>query len=598
MKKRRKVRNKGLGRISKAMLFFLIFSFFVPYLPCAFAADQIPAVGGAVVSATTMDERLKQIITVEYKDADLGSVLRSLALTYRLNLLTGPDIKGKVTINLQEITVEKALEVILKANGLLYSLKDGVIYVTSGDLTLVDTQTEVIQLKYLTATQAQNMTKKLLSVKGDMKINETANNIIITDLSENIAKINNLIKEVDTAPKQVLIEAKILDITSSDLRAIGVTYNVDYQPAGSTKGLFSRKTKFQEELDTTVSLAEESTSLSGGQITLNTLALKGVTLQATLDALVRDGKATLLASPSIAVINGQEARIVIGERFPYKERTQTTSGTTETTKFVDIGTSLKVNPQINDDGYITLSLHPEVSSLVSALDAGPRVATREADTTVRIKAGETLVIGGLIRQTDNRSEDKIPVLGDIPILGHLFKRSERDVQQTELAVFITPKILFSDDERKRLGRKKGNDSNIFIDTTAGLNMVDHIFSQAAHLEKGDGIESVRKNDDFRAEQAKGQYELVYDQFSDSERAPEAKYRIGMIEWRNEKDYKKAKNTFSTLMSDYPDSPWAEKAQKAYEQMNRELVNARDQADAVMKALEEKRGKYSNNFNKT
>lgn len=548
----------------------------------------------ASIGTSSIEDRMQQIITVEYKDADLGSVLRSLALTYRLNLLTGPDVKGKVTINLQEITVEKALQAILKANGLVYSVQDGVIYVTGGDPSLVDVQTEVIQLKYLTATQAQNMTRKLLSAKGDMKINETSNNMILTDYSENILKIKNLVAQVDTAPKQVLIEAKILDITSSDLRALGITYNFDYAPAGDIKGLFDRGTRFQEELDASVSLDEQSTSITGGQITLNALTLKGVTLEATLDALIRDGKAHLLASPSIAVINGQEARIVIGERFPYKERTQTTSGTTETTKFVDIGTSLKVNPQINDDGYITLSLHPEVSSLVTALDAGPRVATREADTTVRIKEGETLVIGGLIRQQDNRSVDKIPILGDIPILGYLFRRSEQDVQQTELAVFITPRILFSREEREKLGRKKAQDQSIMlIDTDAELNIVEKLFSQAVSLENGAGIESVRKNADFRMTQALVQYELIYKQFPDSQRAAEAKYRIGMAEWKYFRDHKKAKNTFSALLSDYPKSRWSDQATAAYERIDRELVDARDKADEAMRELENKQRRKKN-----
>ncbi len=559
----------------------------------AFAVEQPGALAGAGASSgpTTMEDRMQQIITVEYKDADLVSVLRSLALTYRLNLLTGPDIKGKVTINLQEITVEKALEAILKANGLLYSLREGVIYVTSGDPSLVDTKTEVVQLKYLTATQAQNMSRKMLSPKGDMKINETANNMIVTDLEENITKIRALIDEVDTAPRQVLIEAKILDITSTDLRSLGVTYNFDYQPAGVDAlagGLFDRKTGFAETLSTSVALPSQS-SLSTGQITLNALTLKGFTLDATIDALVRDGKAHLLASPSIAVISGQEARIVIGERFPYKERTQTTSGTTETTKFVDIGTSLKVNPQINDDGYITMSLHPEVSSLTEALDAGPRVATREADTTVRVKEGETLVIGGLIRQKDNSTIDKVPFLGDIPYIGRLFSRVSSDSEQIELAVFITPRILYSREERNKLGRKNQAEekSSMLIDQSSELIMVNQIYGHAYDMETSKGIASVRKDEGSRMTQAMSQYELIYRQFPDSERAPEAKYRIGMIQWTYEKDYKKAKNTFSTLMSDYPKSKWAEQARNAYEQMDRQMVEARDQADEAMKALEDK-----------
>jgi type II secretory pathway component GspD/PulD (secretin) len=407
----------------------------------------------------------------------------------------------------------------------------------------------------------------MLSSKGDMKINETANNIIITDYRENIDKIRGLIEQTDTAPKQVLIEAKIIDITSSDLKALGVTYNFDYTP--NKGGLFDRSTKFQEELDSTVTLAEQSSSLSGGQLLVNTLTLKGLTLDATIDALVRDGKANLLASPSIAVLNGQEARIVIGERFPYKERTQTTSGTTETTKFVDIGTSLKVNPQINEDGYITLSLHPEVSSLQEALDAGPRITTREADTTVRIKEGETLVIGGLISQTDNRSHDKIPLLGDIPILKYLFSRSERDIQQKELAVFITPRILFSHEEQK----------------TANLSAVYKIFDSARALEENQGVESVRKDKQFRMAQAVSRYEMIFNQFPDSEKAPEAKYRVGWIQWNHLKDYKAAKNTFSTLITEYPLSSWANEARKSYELLDQELLKARFQADEAMQKLE-------------
>jgi len=568
--------------MKKSISLFIALAFLLAQT--AFAVEQPGGIVGASSGASTMEERMQQIITVEYKDADLVSVLRSLALTYRLNLLTGPDIKGKVTINLQEITVEKALEAILKANGLLYSLKEGVIYVTSGDPSLVDTKTEVIQLKYLTATQAQNMSRKMLSPKGDMKINESANNMIVTDFEDNIGKIRKLIEEVDTAPKQVLIEAKILDISSSDLKSLGVTWNVDYSPGG---GLFGRDSRVAEELNAGVSLPTTSSSLTSGQMVLTALSVKGATLTATIDALVRDGKAHLLASPSIAVINGQEARIVIGERFPYKERTQTTSGTTETTKFVDIGTSLKVNPQINDDGYITLSLHPEVSSLVSALDAGPRVATREADTTVRIKEGETLVIGGLIRQTDNQTIDRIPILGSIPIFGRLFSRVDKDVEQTELAVFITPRILFSREERKKLGRKKSEEeATMLVDSTAGASFVGKLFEQSENLEKNAGIESFRKDGDYRMAQAMGQYELIYRQFPDSERAPEAKYRIGMVEWKYQRDYKKAKNTFSTLMTDYPKSKWAEQARIAYDDMDRELVGAREQADAVMKSVEE------------
>jgi len=567
---------------SKKGLWIVFFVCFLGNLTLACAAEPLipnKTVGG--VSA--MEERLQQMITVEYKNADLSNVLRSLATTYRINLLTGPDIKGKVTINLQEITVEKALEAILKASGLNYSKKDGVIYISAGDPSLVDIATEVIQLKYLTATQAQNITRKMLSNKGDMKINEAANNVIVSDYQENIDKIKKLLNQADLAPKQVLIEAKILDIDSKDLEAIGVAWSADYTPG---KGLFDRDTKFSESLKTTTSMGSTLTStIPGGQFGSNlfdtpssdskpiTLALNGVTIKARIDALVRDNKAHLLASPSIAVINGQEARIIIGERFPYKETTATSTGTIETTKFVDIGVSLKVSPQINDDGYITLGVHPEVSSLKEARPDGPYITTREADTTVRIKEGETLVIGGLIRQADNRTVDKVPILGDIPIFGSLFSRKAIDVQQTELAVFITPRILYSREEQEALGRKVWDAENKYtlLDKTASLSMVQKIFDMATALEKGTGVESVRKNSEFRNSQAISQYELIYKQFPDSERAPEAKYRVGLIQWHGLKEFKEAKNTFSTLILDHPFSPWAEKAKQAHSEISAQLL---------------------------
>ena len=537
----------------------------------------VVAQGSAEAAKASMDEleeRLKQIITLEYKDADLSSVLRSLAWTYKLNIVTSPDIKGKVSINLQNISVESALQAILTINGLVYSKRDGVVYISSGDTSVVEIKTEVIGLKYLTATQAQNLTKKILSGKGDIKINESANNMIVTDYAANIAKILELIGKVDTAPKQVLIEAKIVDISSTDLRALGVKYSADYKPGS---GLFGRDSLVSEEFKSEVNLASASTSLTGGQYSITALTLKGISIGATLDALVKDGKAHLLASPSIATLNGQEARIVIGERFPFKERTQTTSGTTETTKFVDIGTTLKVNPQINDDGYITLTVHPEVSSLKQSLDAGPRITTREADTTVRIKEGETLVIGGLIKQSDDSSVDKVPYLGDIPFFGNMFKRSQVDKEQQELAVFITPRILFSREEQMNLGKKKEDmiDSSLLIDQTSTLSVVERIFEKADAMDHGVGFESLRKDEQFRKSQALSHYEVIYREFPESKRAPESKYLAAVMQMDYYKDLKKARTLLASLISDYPRSPFAEKAKILYKEIEKQESKEKD-----------------------
>lgn len=531
---------------------FLI-GLFVAGSPCL--AEEEPATG-----VEFMEERLKEKISLDYKDTDLNSVLRSIAWTYGLNLVTSPDVKGKVTISLQDVTIEEALDAILTINGLAYTRRKNIIFIAPGDPRMVEIKSEVIFLKYIAAGEAQNLLRKILSPKGDMKINELANSLIVTDFPGNIAKLKELLKKIDLAPIQVLIEAKIVDITSTDLRAMGVKWDADYSPG---HGIFDRSTKYSERLKGTIDMAEQSGSLSGGQLSLNTLTLKNLTVTATIDALVKDGKAHLLANPSIAVLNGQEARIIIGERYPYKERTQTATGTTETTKFVDIGTTLRVTPQVNKDGYITMRVHPEVSSLYASLDAGPRITTREADTTVRVKEGETLVIGGLIKQKDNRSREKIPILGDIPIIGFLFSRSERDMEQKELAVFITPRILRSKEEMELLSKKEVAKEKVYVtlDKTAHLSIVARLFEKAHKLDKGYGVESRRKDKQFRKTQSLSLFEHIFTEFPDSEKAPEAKFRAGMIYYKYLKDYQKVKEVFSRLISDYPESSFATKAER-------------------------------------
>ena len=191
-------------------LFFISFSLIGPSAPMAAEADWKPVfteAGPNLLSEenSEMSDNLKKLINLDYKDADLSSVLRSMAWTYKLNIVTGSDIKGKVSINLQNIPVEEALKAILTINGLVYSRRGGVIYISAGDTSVVEIKTEVIQLKYLAAAQAQNLSRSILSSKGDMKINESASSLIVTDYAENIEKVRELIRQLDVAPQQVFI---------------------------------------------------------------------------------------------------------------------------------------------------------------------------------------------------------------------------------------------------------------------------------------------------------------------------------------------------------------------------------------------------------
>ncbi len=532
-----------------------LLSVFLLANPLASAQEQ------KIMSTTgTMDD---QLVTLDYRDADLSNVLRSLSYSYALNLVTSTDVKGKVTINLQDVTVDEALDALLSANNLTFTRKGNIIYINPAQTKeeKQSTVNKMVRLNYTQPADAQNLIRKVLSEIGDIRIDDTTSTLVITDYQENIDIVMDLLKDIDTPPQQVLIEAKIVDITSNDLRNMGLTFSNTYAPAGKDGGLFDRNVSRQETLQSTYRLAGSSTTLSGGQLTLDTLTLKGLTLTSTLDALIQDQKAHLLASPSIAVMNNQEARIIIGEKVPFKERTQTTTGTTETTKFIDVGTTLRVTPSINTDRYITMYIHPEVSSVNALLDAGPRITTREADTTVRIREGETVVIAGLIRQEDNQTRSEIPFLGQIPVVKHLFSSRSKDETQTELAVFITPSILHSQEELSRLTAEHRHkiEGDVIAPTSTEQGLVFTLFDTANKLEEGTNLVSRRKPEWYRLKQALAIYENIAYDFPQSPEAPECLWRASLLRYNYFVDPVGAVENINTLLDRYHKSPQTVKA---------------------------------------
>jgi type IV pilus secretin PilQ/predicted competence protein len=535
-------------------------------------ASQTTAVGQASNEPT--NQRLNEsteLVTLDYKDAELSSVLRALSYSYNLNLVASKDIKGKVTVALRDVTVDEALNAVLNVNGYTFTRKGNLIYITPGPgLEGIDVVTVTIPLKYLTASEASELLQKAISSKGDIRINAATNSLVITDFPASIEKVKLVLKDIDIPPIQVLIEAKLVDISEKDYQNFGVSYTVDYKPAGDIKGLFDRKTGYQEELAGSQTMAGPSSSLSGGQLKITTLTFKGLSGTVTLDALIQDQKAHLLASPSIATLNGKEARIIIGERYPYKEKTQTTTGTTETTKFVDIGTTLRVTPQVSPDGWITMYVHPEVSSLTSSLDAGPRIATREADATIRVRDGETIIIGGLIKRQDDRVKGKVPIIGHIPILGWFFTKASSDLTSTELVVFITPRIIRTPEEMKAIEPTRQKEVAVNIEGTGERLVVNQLWEEARNLEMDSGIISRRKDKETRMSEALDRYKQIAQQFSGNEKADDAFFRAGIIAYDYFADLVLAKDLFSQLLQHYPDSPYKVKSKRMVEYINKKL----------------------------
>ncbi|MDD3927845.1 MAG: type II and III secretion system protein, partial [bacterium] len=255
--------------------------------------------------------------------------------------------------------------------------------------------------------------------------------IIIIGKPDKRAKVKDILAIVDMAPPEVLIEVQFVDMTAG---ASG-NFNINWQISQGKTGL------------------DINTNLGNSTVNYGTIVQSS--LKATLDMLVTENKARVLTSPKIAALNNQTASIILGETYSYKivktreeavpntNPTQYRTITDVTWETVPVGISLTVIPHVHPDGMVTTQIYPIVSAVTgqTSQDAPPSVVIRTAQTTIRVRDGETIVIGGLARRNSNKVEYKVPLLGDLPLVGNLFKSRTQDQQDSELVIFLTPHIL-------------------------------------------------------------------------------------------------------------------------------------------------------------
>ena len=261
--------------------------------------------------------------------------------------------------------------------------------------------------------------------------------MIVTDTAAKIEEVRKIVNEIDQRDRQVIIEARIAQIALNDEHLMGVDWEAivsDYH---------------------SLSLAGESNLPDAqklGKLSIGTIADEDYSI--LIEALDTVGDVDILSNPSITAINNKEARILVGPTQPYATATTTTpaagsSTTAESMNFIDLGVKLFVTPTVHADGFVTMKIRPEVSSVTGSVSTGasnaaPVVETSEAQITVHVKNGVTIVIGGLIKEEKTKMTKKVPILGDIPFLGMAFRSYSHDVKKTEIVIFLTPKISTGD----------------------------------------------------------------------------------------------------------------------------------------------------------
>ncbi|MFH1407250.1 MAG: secretin N-terminal domain-containing protein [Candidatus Omnitrophota bacterium] len=422
-------------------------------------------------------ERLSGSITFDFKDAEINSVLKIISMRSGVNIVAGPEVQGTVTMRLVDVPWEKALDVILKTYGFAYERQGNVIRVTTSEhLSKEGLQTEVYTLNYARSKEIVEGVRDMLSERGKMRYDERANVLIVTDIASNLYKISRVVAELDKRTTQVLIEAKVIETVLSPTESLGINWNVEVTASGAKrpstfpfrseglKPISSNVAEFFPKGDDAAdfpTLAIPAFPLTPGSLSLGTTVgqftfgtLDFSNFSAILRMISSRTDTKLIANPRIATLNHKPAIIQVGDTYklPKFELNEST-GRYEIVGFGDeikVGVILSVTPHINDKKEIVVELHPEVSSYEGTVVIAQTATTqttalrfnkREATTQVMVRDGETIAIGGLVREDVSETRTKVPILGDIPILGLPFTYKSKTVTKKDLLIFVTIRLL-------------------------------------------------------------------------------------------------------------------------------------------------------------
>ncbi|MEM8963730.1 MAG: type IV pilus secretin PilQ [Acidobacteriota bacterium] len=426
-------------------------------------AAQEPVLPGFTAEIVTRSNReyVGQPITMSLKDADLVETLRSFSRISDLNFVIQPRVRGSVTVELENVPWDQALEQILKINNLGLDI-DGTIVRIAPLQTLQEeakARAEIAELRQksvplttlmrsLSYAEAQAVAGLLrgggggtgiLSSRGDVQVDRRTNTLIIRELPDYVDTVLAVVENLDTPEPQVRIEARIIEATKNFSRSLGVAWDFD----GVSDEQFGNTTNLEFPNQGTANGGVAL--LSGGANGFLNISLGNVLntfmLDAQLVAAENEGLINVISAPSITTLNNQSATIQSGLQIPI----QTIANNTVSVQFVNATLQMTVTPQVTAEGTIIMNLNvakkePQLAFAIAGATNAP-IANREARTTVIVRDGGTAVIGGIYEVTSNQNQDRVPGLANIPILGHLFKNRSRSNSNDELLIFVTPRIV-------------------------------------------------------------------------------------------------------------------------------------------------------------
>nr|MBL8457590.1 type IV pilus secretin PilQ [Zoogloeaceae bacterium] len=434
-------------------------------------------------------------LSLNFQNIDVRSVLQVIADFTNFNIVTSDSVQGNLTLRLKDVPWDQALDIILQAKGLDMRKSGNVIWIAPGEelaarermqleamsqvSVLEPVLTESFQINYHNAKEIHaflsNKDQSVLSQRGSVTFDDRSNKVFVTDVGSRLADVRRLVAEIDVAPRQVLIEARVVEANKGFQRELGVRlgvggvggrvvgYDANGRPirqgtiGGSLESTAANAGQLVGNRDDIFDIADAVNSVPGGlnvnkpvdsalasalsMVLWNNAATRFINLE--LSALESDGRGRIISSPRVLTANQVEASIEQGEEVPYQE--STSSGATNIA-FKKAVLSLKVRPQITPDGRVQLrvQVHKDRAAYERALENVPPIDTKNVQTEVLVENGGTVVLGGIFEETESSSVDKVPLLGDLPYVGALFRNTSNISNRSELLIFITPRIVNED----------------------------------------------------------------------------------------------------------------------------------------------------------
>ena len=389
-------------------------------------------------------------ISLNFQEAKLVNVIRMLVSQDNLNLIMGEDVQGRVTVALDDVSLETALDAILHVNSFEWFMQDNIIVVqpmTSEQTMSGELMTRMFRLNYITGTMISEAVQEVLTSRGKIKaLSSTASTnvepgekdiLMVTDYVSNFALIEGVIRSLDVRSAQINIAVKFIETTLKHDEIIGINWDLRESMSIINSG----------NPDTSQSF--DLGYLMIGDQTMNFATLSKPVVSAILSLLAKDGSTKLLQEPQVTTMNNSPANIVVGTTIPLlvPQGEGSVFGTNPYTyEDQHVNVSLNVLPRVNEEKIISMKIDAVVQAIIGFVgkDQRPMISTRSTNTTVRVNNGETLLIGGLIFDTDQKIASKVPILGDIPLVKMLFNYSNKNREQRELLIFITPTVISND----------------------------------------------------------------------------------------------------------------------------------------------------------